>query len=240
MYSGLAVVALIKSERLWAVITKCCAAVLAAMINVNYARAVDALHFTAPQARSITFNGEDPIPKPARRAGFTTEAFTDNFGSLVVDDLGNRTSHWSNGLWYEPPAPKSRFNVHDGILTMTSVPGPNGSTSISTFRADGESGKSFRWGYFEARMSWKNDVDNWAAFWLFSADHARRIDKGSWCEIDVFEAYGRTVFAGTVHEWINSTDKQNKNHIRNLGPTANLSGWHTYGLLHRPGEIIWF
>jgi hypothetical protein len=240
MYSQLAVVALTKSERLRTIVTKCCAAVLAAMINVNCSRAVDALDFTTLQARSIRFSGEDLIPQPARRAGFTKMAFSENFGSLVIDDLGKPTSHWSNGMWYEPPAPKNRFNVHDGILTMTSVPGPNGTTTISTFPADGQPGKLFRWGYFEARMSWKNEADNWAAFWLFSADHARGIDKGSWCEIDIFEAYGRTAFVGTVHEWINFTDKQNKNHIRNLGPTVNLSDWHTYGLLHRPGEITWF
>ncbi len=61
--------------------------------------------------------------------------------------------------------------------------GPNDNYPINTVTTQG-SGKTFRYGYFEARMKWSAGRGAWPGFWLYSYRHATNPDwpaVNSWC-----------------------------------------------------------
>ncbi len=182
------------------------------------------------------------IPDEVLGAGYTKETFFDDFTDLAKSLDGNVPGPWSNGLWFEKPSERSNFVFNEEGLTLKSPQGVGVTTTISTMPRGGRAARSFLHGYFEARMKWNVNPGNWAAFWLFSEAHARGVDDGQWCEIDVFEAFenhGHGIFAGTVHGWVNGKDSQNSNHFRRV-PRTDFGQWHDYGVLWQPDRVTWY
>jgi beta-glucanase (GH16 family) len=178
------------------------------------------------------------IPAAATERGFNRLIFSEQFDKPVFDGAGP-SSEWYNSMWYQPERSLDRFLVKDGILEIRSE--PDGSdVSLTTLRRDTRGGALFHFGYFEARMKWDSSPQTWAAFWLFSSEHAKGIDGGHWCEIDIIESMKPFTFTGTVHSWINFRSTHNLENDVYLGPTYNTSVWHNYGLLFSENEIIWF
>jgi len=89
---------------------------------------------------------------------------------------------------------------------------------------------------------------NWAAFWLFSSEHALSTDRipnsNKWCELDIFEAFENSIFVGTVHHWLkfNNGTTINSQNSNNWYPVNNVdfSDWHTYGVLWNQSQITWY
>jgi hypothetical protein len=174
------------------------------------------------------------------------EVFRDDFNTL------NR-SVWDDHIWYDgSPNPSwTGFQEVDpeGILHLrtgrnmigsTGQPYPTNTITTQT------SGKTFQYGYFEARMKWSAGHGSWPAFWLYSYKHAT---DASQCttqagEVDVMEGQGSepNVFYGTVHSNTNGcspSDQQNGNNWQSQS-TDLTQGFHTYAVKWAPGTVTWY
>ena len=141
-------------------------------------------------------------PLPIAGQGYR-KVFADEFTTLD-------RSVWDDHIWYdEAPLPSwaPTQYIDNGILNLVSRRNDrySGCTSncypiitVTTL----SSGKSFQYGYFEARMRWTKGPGSWPAFWLLSTAWART---GSCAtpagELDVMEGQGTepTVLYGTIH-----------------------------------------
>ena len=140
------------------------------------------------------------------------------------------------------PPPGTQY-VEDGVLHLVrrrSDGYPD--VTVSSEPCGQSSPKSFRQGYFEARMRWTGVPGSGPAFWLLSTAHATN---PNWpqpacpqptclsAEIDVFEGYGNhlDVFTGTIHRnscgYYGAPSQMNTNNWQPQ-PGMNLSGWHVY------------
>jgi hypothetical protein len=186
-----------------------------------------------------------PLPGPGPIVGQGYHlAFHDEFMAL------NRRV-WDNHIWYDDP-PSAAWadfqTVHDGELDLKtsrkfigSAGDPYPQNTVTTF----SSGKSFTYGYFEARMKWTHGAGAWPAFWLISTGWAKT---GSCAtpagELDVFEGQGTepTVFYGTVHKESADAcggDAQNDNNYQPVRPDLT-SGFHTYAALWTAAKVSWY
>ena len=114
------------------------------------------------------------------------------------------------------------------------------------------SGKTFLYGYFEARMKWTNARGSWPAFWLYSYQHSRDANQCTTQagEVDVMEGQGTepNVFYGTVHSNTNGcspADQQNLNNWQDTYPDGTPFGnlnanFHTYGALWTSTKVSWY
>ncbi|MBR0987615.1 glycoside hydrolase family 16 protein [Bradyrhizobium liaoningense] len=162
----------------------------------------------------------------------------DDFDKFDLSADGFGRHKWFNGLWYSKPAPLDLFSHSDGILRLATRANKGALISTLSPKVGGHE-TAFSYGYFEARLALSANAANWPAFWLFSRDHARGTDGNHWCEIDIFELFA-SKFAGTVHEWIDFKNKQNRNNLVTLPQGTDLSQWHTYGMTWEPGKVTWY
>jgi len=169
---------------------------------------------------------------------------------------GFRQRVWTRSMWYEPRAAVGDIFTRRGVLHLVSRRSrgyPN--VSVTTLKS-----RSFRRGYFEARMRWTRGNGAWPAFWLLSYRHATNPAWPSvnpycsrnglpnalcWAaEVDVFEGQGSEphVFYGTVHR--NSCcygvpDSQNANNWRRVQPDLTAR-FHVYSALWTRKWIHWY
>jgi beta-glucanase (GH16 family) len=190
-----------------------------------------------------------PVPAPIAGEGYR----------LVFQDSFNRFRRrvWTRSIWYDSPAAAGDIFVRRGVLHLVSRRSRNyPNISVTTLKS-----RSFRRGYFEARMRWTRGHGAWPGFWLVSSRHATNPAWPSinpYCanhglpaalcwssELDVFEGQGSEprVFYGTVHK--NSSgdygvaDDQNSN---NYHPQRkNLTRYfHVYGARWTASRITWY
>jgi hypothetical protein len=189
-------------------------------------------------------DGAAAISPPPQAAGYNL-VFEDDFNTLNISPnrLGNYT--WYGGIWWEPGiAPLSSISDTNSTVTLDWLSGQNPpDTDIMTAAQDGSYSKAWRYGYFEARMSWYVTTGNWPAFWLIPIQGITQSDAETG-EIDIFEGQGSTphTFYGTLHDWQNGKDLQNTdgNNTFQLDSSIDLSQFHTYGLLWVPGKVTWY
>jgi beta-glucanase (GH16 family) len=175
--------------------------------------------------------------------------FVDEFDALDLSPDGQGVHTWYEGVWYnQKHAPLRNISAAGSILSLTWRRGQDAEdTSITTLSRDAQHFKAWRYGYFEARMRWNVVKGAWPAFWLIPVQNATGQDvydgtKRSG-EIDVFEGLGDHphTFYGTIHEWINSkTDHASRDNTFRLPRDADMSQFHTYGLLWIPGKVTWY
>ena len=186
-------------------------------------------------------------PGPVEGQGYQLR-FSDCFDTLS-------RSVWCSNQWWEPTPPLGTQYAEDGVLHLVrrrSDGYPN--VTVSSEPCGQASPKSFRQGYFEARMRWTGVPGSGPAFWLLSTAHATN---PNWpepacpqptclsAEIDVFEGYGNhlDVFTGTIHR--NSCDcygepsQMNSNNWQPQ-PGMNLSGWHVYAARWTNTQVTWY
>lgn len=187
-------------------------------------------------------------PAPIAGQGYT-KVFGDEFSTL------NRAV-WDDHIWYDdPPDPAwTGFqSAENGVLHLRTSrnffwgPGPNDNWPINTVTTH-SSGRTFKYGYYEARMRWTKGAGAWPAFWLISQGWA---NTGSCAtpagELDVFEGQGTepNVFYGTVHRNASGScnsqwpDDQNGNNWQPTGQDLT-AGFHDYGMLWEPGHVAWY
>jgi Glycosyl hydrolases family 16 len=223
---------------------------------------------TGYAARNVTINNTSlPPPPPASTSCDPTTApgaisgqgytmrYSDCFGTLD-------RSTWCNRQWWESaPAAGTQF-VQDGILHLLRRRADGfQNTTISSEPCGQANPRSFRQGYFEARMYWPGVQGAGPAFWLFSTRHAtnpawpninpvcaQNGEPAAHCvasELDVFEGYGRypNVFTGTLHR--NSSNQygfSNQTNSNSWQPKGFrlADGWHTYSALWTATEVRWY
>jgi glycosyl hydrolase family 16 len=173
-------------------------------------------------------------PAPIAGRGYHV-VFQDGFKSF-------RRRVWTRSIWYEPPAAAGDIFTRRGVLHLVSRRGrgyPN--VSVTTLKS-----RSFRQGYFEARMRWTGGHGAWPAFWLFSMKHARGIDcPPLTSELDVFEGQGSEprVYYGTIHRNTNELcgvpDDQNDNNWNPIKPNLTRA-FHVYSALWTRTSVHWY
>jgi Glycosyl hydrolases family 16 len=201
-----------------------------------------------PRSRpAVVRNPRASVPGPIAGKGYT-KRFHHEFNSL------NRRV-WAVRQWWEERPPANSIYIRNGILHVVSRRSQGYPNVTATSEPHGrKTGRSFLFGYFEARLKWTKGNGSWPAFWLFSTAHATN---PRWpqpacprptclsAELDVFEGQGSEpeVFVGTIHR--NSCDcyqvpnKQSENNSRRVG--ADLTGaFHVYGMLWTTTEIRWY
>jgi len=195
-------------------------------------------------------------PLPAAKAGYNRLVFYDDFDSLRTIDVrgtGKPGYNWyvDRPVWGSGITEPSDYSVSNSVLTVSST-GHTGSWALSSFSPKGNTGHSFKFGYFEARIRFdpklgKSSKD-WPAWWSLSTLHSRLNNMDHWAELDFIEAYtgGHAdysgAFVGTVHDWANGskTHYQNSNNWKPLPKSTDFNQWHTYACLWRLGEITWY
>ena len=147
----------------------------------------------------------------------------------------------------DPHAGMSAFEWTPGVLTIAARPNP--------YRADPatnhlpylsglittERSFHFTYGYVEARVAFPSAKGIWPAFWLLPVPAMKqgRPQQPPPTEIDVFESIGQpgrlyfTCFPDLPHQ-----QKKADSMAWNSG--ADLSRFHTYGMMVTPKELVWY
>ena len=186
-------------------------------------------------------------PEPVADLGYQLR-FSDCFDTLS-------RSVWCSNQWWEPTPPLGTQYAEDGVLHLVrrrSDGYPN--VTVSSEPCGQANPKSFRQGYFEARMRWTGVPGSGPAFWLLSTAHATN---PNWpqpacpqptclsAEIDVFEGYGNhlDVFTGSIHRnscgCYGEPSQMNSNNWQPQ-PGMNLSGWHVYAARWTSTNVTWY
>jgi beta-glucanase (GH16 family) len=231
---------------------------LAAAASASAALALPAV---SPAGQDATRAPVARVPNPIAGLGYHL-AFRDEFNHF-------RKRVWTRKIWYDD-RPQSNWKgfqtVEHGVLhlrtgrsyaaTCTTCSGDWPINTITTLKS-----RSFRGGYFEARMRWTKGDGAWPGFWLYSTRHAKNPawpNINPYCannglpkalcysaEIDVFEGQGSEprVFYGTVHR--NSSGDygaSNPQNGNNYHPQRkNLTKkFHRYAALWTNSKITWY
>ena len=211
---------------------------------------VDAAGAAAPRVQVTAMSPR--VPGPIAGQGYHL-VFHDDFNHF-------RKRVWTRRIWYDTP-PRSSWDgfqrVKNGVLHLrtsrkfvwsgTSCSGDQPDNcnwpinTITTLKS-----RSFRQGYFEARMTWTKGDGAWPGFWLYSTQHARDEDQCATKagEIDVFEGQGAEprVYYGTVHSNTNGCSPDDQQNGNNYHPVSkNLTTrFHRYGALWTQDRITWY
>ncbi|BCH30665.1 endo-1,3-1,4-beta-glycanase [Mesorhizobium sp. L-8-10] len=185
-------------------------------------------------------------------------SFADEFDRL---DLWNGTSGtWDSNFWwgapngstlssnnerqwyidtdYGPTKSVTPFSIDDGVLTITAARAPGAirpyinnyeytSGLLTTYESFTQT-----YGYFEIRADMPERQGVWPAFWLLPAD-------GSWPpELDVIEMRGQNPneLILTAHSNASGSHTTAATSVH----VSDTEGFHSYGLLWTPDELIWF
>ena len=188
-------------------------------------------------------------PEPVEGLGYQLR-FSDCFNTFS-------RSVWCSNQWWEPTPPMGTQYAEDGVLHLvrrSSDGYPN--VTVSSEPCGQASPKSFRQGYFEAKLRWTGVPGSGPAFWLLSTAHATN---PNWpqpactlptclsAEIDVFEGYGNhlDVFTGSIHRnscnCYGQSDRMNTNNWQPQPSGTDLSaGYHIYAALWTPTTVSWY
>lgn len=212
----------------------------------NFMLELKTIPLVATMLIPLSCAGGEVVPPPAA-PGYHL-VFGDNFDRLDLSTDGKGEHTWYEGVWFNHKhAPLSNISADSSVLSLVwqrQQGAPD--TSITTLSRDYLHARTWRYGYFEARMKW--DVVNgaWPAFWLIPVQDAKgqaiyhgQKDTG---EIDIFEGQGDHPhsFYGTIHDWVNLHDSASRNNHFALPGDVDFSEFHTYGLLWVPGRVTWY
>lgn len=195
------------------------------------------------------FGQTSPSPVPPPQAAGYSLSFADEFDSLDLSPNGSGSYKWYASLWWNPRIPDcSLMPTSNSVVSLIWKNDGTGSTntSITTFAHDKSQGRTWRFGYFEARMKWDVVRGAWPAFWLMPIQDATGADTQNGVkehgEIDVFEGQGDypNTFFGTIHDWKNNQSTANNPNWYNLPVGFNFAAFHTYGILWVPGRVTWY
>lgn len=188
-----------------------------------------------------------------------TLALDTQFDTLTSIDMS--MSGAAGKSWYtrlpaamggEQQAPASTLSIREeaGASHLHIEPSEsNANWTLATVDTATGAGKTWRYGYFEARMRFEQQpysddwsgLASWASFWLTSPTAWLGPAGAKFCEVDIFEQLaGPDVLAGTVHEWTQGTATGHVYTRHDRKVPGGLDGWHTFGLRWTPGELEWF
>ncbi len=183
-------------------------------------------------------------PAPIAGQGYR-KVFEDDFNTLD-------TNVWSKNIWYLPEAPAANIYVQDSILNLVTKRAENWiAAHVTTSKAAGNT-RSFRRGYFEARLKYSPDVGAWPAFWLFNTNWRTNASCPPYVsELDIFEAFPLAAnsrqHSGTLHR-----NTAHPGPCSDVPDTMNPNSWtadtgvnqtadfHVYAALWTTSEVIWY
>ena len=180
-------------------------------------------------------------------------SFDDEFNQLSLYDASTKTGTWlSSTRWVsgqqgyvDPNDPLTKsvgvnpYSVDNGILTITASLATD-AQKAALGNYDYLSGKlttqntfSQQYGYFEMRAETPQGQGAWPAFWLLPADgNPNPLDR----ELDVMEQVANGYSHQAAHYAVNSTKTATSSNTF----MADLTGYHTYGMLWTATEIAWY
>lgn len=178
-------------------------------------------------------------PGPIAGQGYT-RVFADEFDTFD-------TAVWTDHVWYEPSPPPGAISVSSGVLHLVSRRAdgyPN--IGITTRRDTQAATRSWRQGYFEARMKLTGGKGAFPAFWLLSTAHSFGIDCPPYTsELDVFEGQGSepTVYYGTLHRNTASScgvPDETRGGYHNIGLNLYDGAFHLFSAKWTAAEVCWY
>jgi Glycosyl hydrolases family 16 len=202
-----------------------------------------------------------PPPPPVEPGPIAGQGYSRVFGDEF--DALNR-GIWCNRQWWEPSPPVNSQYVDTGILHLVRKRSQGfQNTTISSEPCGQTTAKSFKQGYFEARIRGTSAVGAGPALWLFSTRHATNPawpNVNPYCqqnglpvaechsaELDVYEGYGfwPDVFTGTLHS--NSCGCYGVGNQTNAGINSwqpqgfNIhQDWHVFSVLWTTTQVKWY
>jgi len=193
---------------------------------------------TTTTTTTPTTTADTSTPAPIAGQGYGV-VFSDDF------NLFDATA-WNDHQWYESGPPAGAISVANGVLHLQSTRA-NGwnEANVATDRK-----KTWKYGYFEARIKWTGVQGAWPGFWLFS--EAQRDGQTSaslqTSEIDIMEGDGNypngynTALHSNSSNMFGVPDQTcpSNNFHADLGLGNLTTDWHTYGLLWTPTSITWY
>jgi beta-glucanase (GH16 family) len=201
---------------------------------------VRTFNMNANKSATATFNlASSGEPAPIVGQGYT-RVFADEFDSFD-------SSVWTDHVWYLPPPPAGAITVSGGILHLVSRR-PDGypEIGITTRRDTQASTRSWRQGYFEARMKLTPGKAVFPAFWLFGTAHSFGIDCPPYTsELDIFEGQGSepTVYYGTLHRNTASPcglADQTRGGYHNIGLNLYDGAFHLFSAKWTATQVCWY
>jgi hypothetical protein len=187
-------------------------------------------------------------PQPPSQAAKYSLVFYDDFTNLNLSPDGSGQYPWFKDLWWETAPSPFNASATSSVLDLTWKTGQAPpETTVSSCSADGLRCRSFRYGYFEARMKWDVSTGAWPAFWMIPVESIWGASEAG--ELDIFEGQGDPAdahtFFGTIHDWVTingiAKDVANNNGQNAYTmSTVDFSQWHTYGVLWIPGRVTWY
>jgi beta-glucanase (GH16 family) len=150
------------------------------------------------------------------------------------------------------PAPYNPFKIANGYLTISAIPATNYPGSPKPYLSgyletskgpwwdsqavrDARGGFEQKYGYWEIRARVPRSKGIWPAFWLMGG--FQNGDSSQQGEIDIFEMIGDGKVYQTIHDWGPVHTTNSKIVSPGFDPST---GFHTYGLLWSPNEIVWY
>jgi beta-glucanase (GH16 family) len=195
------------------------------------------------------------VPEPSQPPprGEPTPIAGQGYRKVFEDDFKTfKKNVWRRGLWYEKKAPASDIYARNGILHIVTrrangYPDRNVSTHLG---ANDSRTRSFRQGYFEARIKIPAGTGHHAAWWMMSDNWMSHRTCGSLVsEFDIFESMGGQTRAhsGALHRNTKHPgpcgaipDQINTNGWTNDVGFDQSLGFHTYSGLWTQTEVTWY
>lgn len=204
---------------------------------------------TAPNGGALITHRLDTARRrpPAEPSPIAGQGYRKTFG-----DEFNVLNHavWTRNVWWDPPVAADELYARNGVLHLVSRRS-RGYPGIATTTYEPERGapqkRTFRLGYFEARVRIPRGNGSWPAFWLYSKGQADGTTSANLLnsEIDIFDlGEGQHLYFGGVHKNTNSccgvsdaiSPEENWREMR-----YDLSaGWHTFSALWTASEVTFY
>jgi hypothetical protein len=181
-------------------------------------------------------------PSPIAGKGYR-ETFSDEFD--VLDH-----AVWTRNVWWDSPVAADELYARDGVLHLVSRRS-RGYPGVATTTYEPARGarqkRTFRLGYFEARVKIPQGNGSWPAFWLYSKGQADGTTSANLpnSEIDIFDlGEGQRLYFGGVHKNTNSccgvsdviSPEENWRELR-----YDLSArWHTFSALWTASAVTFY
>ncbi|MES2457910.1 MAG: glycoside hydrolase family 16 protein [Bacteroidota bacterium] len=171
--------------------------------------------------------------------------FQDEFnGPLDVSALGPGTkwiAHTPYGgdfgdAQFTGPQDGFPFSIANGMLTIEARrEGNKWRSGLLSSLDTANKGFSQLYGYFEMRAKFPEGPGTWPAFWLLKSPKSKM-----GFEVDIVEQYGRepNVLHSVLHWWY--ADKTHKGVGDHFTVEDMSKGFHNYGFLWTPQEMIWY
>ena len=215
------------------------------------------LHVASPVTVSI--GREAPVPVAARKASNEPDLvlggrawtldWSDEFGTLSIEDWGSDSgARWFASTPWGGDFGDARFvdeaaSVADGSLVIeanTSREPGTWTSSLLSLRHPSGRGRTWRGGYFEARMDLPEGPGTWPAFWL---GLTKGLD-GHGAEIDVIEHYGHAPdeYHAVAHTWRPGHEDDHPWSRETIvhAPGIAARGWLTVGVEVTPAELVYY